>query len=159
MLIHKRIGELIYGVKRYIFSKGIIGIFISAVSILQAIVLGRIVGGVYSGGTTMAIGTDALLLAALLLFRILLLWFNQVYGKWIIGRVKNKLRERAFAKLLRLGPGYLTQSRTGTLESTIVAGVDYLEGYVSLYLPQILVCIIGSGAMIIYIFTIKIILG
>ena len=93
MLIHKRIGELIYGVKRYIFSKGIIGIFISAVSILQAIVLGRIVGGVYSGGTTMAIGTDALLLAALLLFRILLLWFNQVYGKWIIGRVKNKLRE------------------------------------------------------------------
>ena len=159
MLIHKRIGELIYGVKRYIFSKGIIGIFISAVSILQAIVLGRIVGGVYSGGTTMAIGTDALLLAALLLFRILLLWFNQVYGKWIIGRVKNKLRERAFAKLLRLGPGYLTQSRTGTLESTIVAGVDYLEGYVSLYLPQILVCIIGSGAMIIYIFTITIILG
>lgn len=159
MLIHKRILELIYGVKRYIFSKGIIGILISAVSILQALILGRIVGGVYSGGTTSAIMTEALILVALLLFRILLLWLNQVYGKWIIGRVKNKLRERAFKKLLRLGPGYLTQSRTGILESTIVAGVDYLEGYVSLYLPQILVCIIGSGAMIIYIFTIKAILG
>lgn len=159
MLIHKRIWELIYGVKRYIFSKGMIGVFISAVSILQALLLGRIVGGVYSGGTTAVITKDAVLLASLLLFRILLLWFNQVYGKWIIGRVKNKLRERAFAKLLRLGPGYLTQSRTGTLESTIVAGVDYLEGYVSLYLPQILVCIIGSGSMIIYIFTIKFILG
>ena len=162
MLIHKRIWELVYGVKRYIFSKGLIGIFISVISIIQAILLGRIVGGVYSGEITDSVTSvtgDAVLLAVLLLLRILLLWFNQVYGKWIIGRVKNRLRERAFIKLLKLGPGYLTQSRTGILESTIVAGVDYLEGYVSLYLPQILVCIIGSGTMIIYIFSIKIILG
>ena len=136
-----------------------IGISISAVSILQAVVLGHIVGGVYSGGTADSIGADALRLVALLFSRILLLWFNQVYGKWIIGRVKNRLRERAFTKLLRLGPGYLTRSRTGALESTIVAGVDYLEAYVTLYLPQIFVCIISSGAMIIYIFTIKIVLG
>lgn len=159
MFIHKRIGELVYGVKRYIFSKGIIGILISVISILQALLLGRIVSGVYSGETTVDIMSNAIVLASLLLFRILLLWFNQVYGKWIIGRVKNRLRERAFEKLLRLGLGYLTQNRTGTLESTIVAGVDYLEGYVSLYLPQILVCIIGSGAMIVYIFTINIVLG
>lgn len=162
LLIHKRIWELVYGVKRYIFSKGLIGIFISVISIIQAILLGRIVGGVYSGEITDSVTSvtgDAVLLAVLLLLRILLLWFNQVYGKWIIGRVKNRLRERAFIKLLKLGPGYLTQSRTGILESTIVAGVDYLEGYVSLYLPQILVCIIGSGTMIIYIFSIKIILG
>lgn len=159
MLIHKRIWELVFGVKRYIFSKGMIGISISAVSILQAVVLGHIVGGAYSGGTAASIGADALRLVALLFSRILLLWFNQVYGKWIIGRVKNRLRERAFTKLLRLGPGYLTRSRTGALESTIVAGVDYLEAYVTLYLPQIFVCIISSGAMIIYIFTIKIVLG
>ena len=159
MLIHKRIWELVFGVKRYIFSKGMIGISISAVSILQAVVLGHIVGGVYSGGTAASIGADALRLVALLFSRILLLWINQVYGKWIIGRVKNRLRERAFTKLLRLGPGYLTRSRTGALESTIVAGVDYLEAYVILYLPQIFVCIISSGAIIIYIFTIKIVLG
>ena len=159
LFIHKRIWELVYGVKRYIISKGIIGIFISATHIMQAILLGRIVGQVYSKKTLTSITFEALLLVVFLFLRILLLWFNQVYGKWIIGKVKNTLRERALAKLIRLGPGYLTQSRTGKLESTIVAGVDYLEGYISLYLPQIFVCIFGSGAMIIYIFTIMPILG
>ena len=60
---------------------------------------------------------------------------------------------------MKLGPGYMIHNRTGEIESTIVAGVDYLEGYLTLYIPQILVCIMGSGAMVIYIFSIKFVLG
>lgn len=159
MLIHKRIRELIRGVEPYILSKGLIGILISLTYILQAIVLGRMVGQLYRGEGFARMKTNLWSLVFLLLARIFLVWANKVYGKWIVGRVKNTLRKKAYDKLLRLGPGYMTDRRTGALESTIVAGIDYLEGYLTLYIPQILVSLFGSGAMIAYVFWMDRVLG
>lgn len=159
MLIHRRVGELIRGVKRFIFAKGLIGILISATFVLQAVVLGSIIEGLYRGSGLVDMRGALVSLVLLILIRIGLVWFNKVYGKWIVGRIKNSLRKRAYDKLLKLGPGYMTESRTGLLESVIVAGIDYLEGYLTLYLPQILVCVLGSGLMIFYVFTMEWTLG
>lgn len=157
MMIHKRILEMTEGVKRFVLLKGGIGILISISYIIQAVFLGKVITQFYSHKTLRK--SDLIILVAMLLIRIALIWFNQVYGKWIISRVKNTLRGSAYRKLMDLGPGYMTDSRTGELESTIVAGIDYLEGYLTLYIPQILVCIMGSGLMMLYIFKINSVLG
>lgn len=159
MLIHKRIGELIRGVEPYIVSKGLIGILVSLTHVLQAVVLGQTVAQLYRGEGFGAMSGNLWKLVGLILLRIVLVRSNQVYGKWIVGHVKNALRKKAYDKLLRLGPGYMTDNRTGAVESTIVAGIDYLEGYLTLYIPQILVCFVGSGAMIVYVFTMNAVLG
>lgn len=159
MLIHKRILELIKGVEIYIFIKSFFGILIILSHILQAVVLGQLIAGLYRRYSFNEVKTDIFFLLTLIFLRIFLTWLSNVYGKWIVGRVKNKLRKRAYEKLLKLGAGYITKTRTGFLESTIVAGIDYLEAYLTLYIPQILVCFVGSGAMIIYVFLIDYFLG
>ncbi|MDO5717293.1 MAG: ABC transporter transmembrane domain-containing protein, partial [Tissierellia bacterium] len=159
MMIHKRIGDLIPGVQGKIFVKGLLGILVSGTYIVQAIFLGKIIGALYSGTNLKKMGYDLLIIISMLLTRIFLVWCSNVYGKRIVGKVKNQLRKRAYKKLLDLGPGYMTVNRTGVLESTIVAGIDYLEGYLTLYIPQIMVCIFGSGAMLLYIFHVHYILG
>lgn len=138
-MIHKRIVEMTQGVRKYIFLKGAIGIIISISYIIQAIFLGKVIAQMYQGSALLAMKNNLIVLASMLLLRIILVWFNQLYGKWIVAKVKNYLRMRAYKKLMKLGPGYMIHNRTGEIESTIVAGVDYLEGYLTLYIPQILV--------------------
>lgn len=159
MLIHKRILELIRGVEIFLFSKSLLGLIILGTYIGQAVFLGRFVAQLYAAAPFSEMRVNLLIIALFLAGRVFLVWANQIYGKWIVGHVKNRLRGRAYQKLCELGPAYLTHSRTGELESTIVAGVDYLEGYLTLYIPQILVCLLGSGAMITYIFTLHPVLG
>jgi ATP-binding cassette subfamily C protein CydD len=50
---------------------------------------------------------------------------------------KSTLRARLVAHLLRLGPGYSRDERTGELVTTTVEGIERLDAYVSRYLPQI----------------------
>ncbi|RRD94756.1 ABC transporter ATP-binding protein, partial [Bacillus licheniformis] len=95
MLIHKRIGELIRGVEPYIVSKGLIGILVSLTHVLQAVVLGQTVAQLYRGEGFGAMSGNLWKLVGLILLRIVLVRSNQVYGKWIVGRVKNALRKKA----------------------------------------------------------------
>ena len=50
--------------------------------------------------------------------------------------MKNELRERLLAHLMRLGPSYARGERTGELVTTAVEGVEKLETYIGRYLPQ-----------------------
>ncbi|NVP24362.1 ABC transporter ATP-binding protein [Treponema phagedenis] len=159
MLIHRRIIELMSGVTRYVLSKSFIGLIINFTFILQALALGQIVKALYVHAEFSQIQRYIIYLVIIVIVRFLLVRANQIYGKWIVGKVKGALRKRAYEKLLRLGPGYLTETRTGKLESTIVAGIEYLEGYLTLYIPQIIICIIGSSVMVTYIFTVDWTLG
>ena len=50
--------------------------------------------------------------------------------------VKSVLREKIFRKLLKLGPAYQEMANTAELIQTAVEGVDQLETYFGMYLPQ-----------------------
>lgn len=159
MFIHKRIKELIYGIKRYIALKSLVGILICLTYIMQAVFLGKLVGQLYQRKGFEQILENVLILLVIVLIRLIFIWFNNVCGKWMVGRVKDTLRKRAYKKLLKLGVGFMSDKRTGNMESVIVAGVDYLEGYLTLYIPQIIVCIIISGGISLYIGFHNIVLG
>ncbi len=159
MFIHKRIKELIYGIKRYIALKSLVGILICLTYIMQAVFLGKLIGQLYQRKGLEQILKNVLILLVIVLVRLIFIWFNNVCGKWMVGRVKDTLRKRAYKKLLKLGVGFMSDKRTGNMESVIVAGVDYLEGYLTLYIPQIIVCIIISGGISLYIGFHNIVLG
>lgn len=159
MFIHKRIKELIYGIKRYIALKSLVGILICLTYIMQAVFLGKLIGQLYQRKGLEQILKNVLILLFIVLVRLIFIWFNNVCGKWMVGRVKDTLRKRAYKKLLKLGVGFMSDKRTGNMESVIVAGVDYLEGYLTLYIPQIIVCIIISGGISLYIGFHNIVLG
>ncbi|MGP1529737.1 MAG: ABC transporter ATP-binding protein [Treponema sp.] len=159
MMIHKRVIELTKGVRVSMCCKALIGVAISAAYIVQAAVLGTIVGLLYQRVAFVILLPYVIYLGASICARLVLMYINTVYGKKIIGKVKNTLRRRIYTKLLKLGPAFLDDERTGTLGSTMVSGVDYLEGYLTLYLPQVLVCIVACSAMLVYVFSVHYLLG
>ncbi|UTD06650.1 ABC transporter ATP-binding protein [Treponema denticola] len=159
MMLNRRVIELTKGIKCSILFKALLGVAVSGTYVAQAVLLGKIVGQLYSKEELSVVIQSILYISAIIASRLILIYYNSVYGKKIIGKVKNILRRRIYDKLLKLGPAFLDDERTGKLGSTIVSGVDYLEGYLTLYIPQILVCVIACGAMLIYVFSLHYVLG
>ena len=159
MMLNRRVIELTKGIKCSILFKALLGVAVSGTYVAQAVLLGKIVGQLYSKEELSAVIQTILYVSAVIASRLILIYYNSVYGKKIIGKVKNILRRRIYDKLLKLGPAFLDDERTGKLGSTMVSGVDYLEGYLTLYIPQILVCVIACGAMLIYVFSLHYVLG
>ena len=159
MMLNRRVIELTKGIKCSILLKALLGVAVSGTYVAQAVLLGKIVGQLYSKEELSVVIQSILYVSAIIASRLILIYYNSVYGKKIIGKVKNILRRRIYDKLLKLGPAFLDDERTGKLGSTMVSGVDYLEGYLTLYIPQILVCVIACGAMLIYVFSLHYVLG
>jgi len=159
MMLNRRVIELTKGIKCSILLKALLGVAVSGTYVAQAVLLGKIVGQLYSKEELSAVIQTILYVSAVIASRLILIYYNSVYGKKIIGKVKNILRRRIYDKLLKLGPAFLDDERTGKLGSTMVSGVDYLEGYLTLYIPQMLVCVIACGAMLIYVFSLHYVLG
>ena len=159
MMLNRRVIELTKGIKCSILFKALLGVAVSGTYVAQAVLLGKIVGQLYSKEELSVVIQSILYISAIIASRLILIYYNSVYGKKIIGKVKNILRRRIYDKLLKLGPAFLDDERTGKLGSTMVSGVDYLEGYLTLYIPQILVCVIACGAMLIYVFSLHYVLG
>ena len=91
MMIHKRIWEMTQGVRKFIFLKSGVGILISISYIVQVVFLGKIIMQVYGHENVENLYFNLIILITMLMARIFLIWFNQVYGKWIVSRVKNTL--------------------------------------------------------------------
>ena len=64
---------------------------------------------------------------------------------------KVALRQRPYRVLLTLGPGCMGTEVTGTVQSTLVDGVEALESYMRYYLPQSIVAVAVSLAVATYI--------
>jgi ABC-type transport system involved in cytochrome bd biosynthesis fused ATPase/permease subunit len=63
------------------------------------------------------------------------------------GLVKERVRTRLYGRLLELGPGYVIRERTGTVTSTFVDGVEALEKYFAVFVPQVFMSIIGAAVI------------
>ncbi len=95
MLIHKRLRELLYGVKRFILGKSLLSALVSLTHIIQAGFLGKIVRLLYEKASISGMLTYIAAIIGLIMLRMLLIMFNQYYGKSIIGKIKYTLRKRA----------------------------------------------------------------
>lgn len=159
MLIHKRLHDLIQGVEVFIFGKSLLSVCVSLTYIVQAVLFGQLIQMLYESAGIDAWKWHVFWIALLILVRLILITGLNVYGKWIIGQIKNRLRKRTFNQLMKLGPAYLLDERSGEIQSKVMAGIDYLEGYLSLYIPQILTVFIVLAGISIYVFSIHFALG
>ena len=159
MLIHKRLRDLIQGVEVFVFGKSLLSVCVSLTYIAQAVLFGQVIQMLYESAGMDALKWHVFWIAFLILVRLFLITGLNVYGKWIIGQIKNRLRKRTFIQLMKLGPAYLLDERSGEIQSKAMAGIDYLEGYLSLYIPQILTVFIVLAGISIYVFSIHFALG
>jgi ATP-binding cassette subfamily C protein CydD len=120
-----------------------LGLLVAAATILQLVALSKVVASVFLDGVDLVEvrGLLVLLLCASVL-RSVLLWGREVAAQRGAVQVKSELRERLFAHVLRLGPSYTEEERTGELTTTATEGIEKLDAYVGRYLPQVFLSVL-----------------
>jgi ATP-binding cassette subfamily C protein CydD len=114
------------------------GLLVTGATILQMLLLSRLIGSVFLLRAGLAEVWPLLLgLLAAITLRAALVWGREVTARRAASRVKGELRQRLFAHLLRLGPLYVRGERSGELVATLNEGSERLEAYVARYLPQV----------------------
>src|SRR4051794_32457668 len=129
--------ELIKEVRSVRVSLGLtvaIGLLTTAATIVLLGALGKVVDRVFlEYADLIEVRGLLLLLLCAFVLRSALLWVKEVAGQRGAVRVKSELRERLSAHVLRLGPSYTREERTGELATTATEGVEKLDAYVGRY--------------------------
>jgi ATP-binding cassette, subfamily C, bacterial CydD len=112
--------------------------------VLQAWLLAGIITDAFLGGLGLSeLRRPVILLAATLLGRAVLTWLSEVVAQRCSAGVKSELRSQFLARIVALGPRWLTGERSGELTTLATRGIDALDDYFSRYLPQlVLVCVV-----------------
>ncbi|GAA0936419.1 ABC transporter ATP-binding protein [Nonomuraea longicatena] len=153
MIVHPRLLQLSGSVKGPMAACAALGLAVSAAYVGQALLLTAALAALAEGrhGDTVPLLAWAL---AVIAVRAALLWARACVTAWAGALVKARLRDRLVERLGRLGPAYLTGTRTGRLQTTLVDGVEGLEAYFSRYLPQLAVTCCVPVALVGWLFTV-----
>jgi ATP-binding cassette, subfamily C, bacterial CydD len=114
---------------------GLLGV---ALAVQQAALLSRGLDAIFLKGEGPAALTSVFLgLATVALVRAATVFLAEVLAGRAAAETKSALRVRLAARLADRGPLWLGKERTGELAQTLTAGVEALDGFVALYLPQV----------------------
>ncbi|MFJ8716954.1 thiol reductant ABC exporter subunit CydD [Streptomyces violaceus] len=117
--------------------------------IAQAMLIAEVVVGAFQHRMAVAeLGTPLLLLAAVAAGRALVGWLTELAAHRASASVKSELRGRLLERSVRLGPGWLSGQRTGSLVALATRGVDALDDYFSRYLPQLGLAVVVPVAVL-----------
>lgn len=131
-----------------------LGVLGAGTTIVQMTLLSEVIDRVLLANEGLGqVETLLFLLLGAVVLRSGLLWLREIVAQRGAVRVKGELRERLFAHLTRLGPGYTGGERTGELVTTAVEGVERLDAYVGRYLPQMALSVLVPLLIAAYVFT------
>lgn len=158
-MINRKLTALAGGAWPRISVSVALGLLVTATYAAQGLAIASILTDVFAGGDWSAILPMVAVVAALQGVRAVLMWLREINGMVIAGAVKQTVRERLYRRLLDLGPGYTTGTRTGQAQSTIVDAVESLEKYYSGFLPQFAVTLIGAAVLAAYVTSVDAVVG
>jgi len=123
---------------------------LSAVMVIaQAWLLADIISAAFAGGKGPAQLRGALVaLFCVVLARAALAWTAQVAASRSSAQAKSQLRGALLGRAVAVGQDGLARERTGELTTLATRGIDALDGYFSLYLPQLCLAVIVPVAVI-----------
>ncbi|WP_249174561.1 ABC transporter transmembrane domain-containing protein [Burkholderia cenocepacia] len=116
-----------------------LGLLAMGVGILRFVFLGRVLALVFSGAPARGIGEAVVATAACVLLRAWLDHRRTVLAQHTAGRVQATLRARLFDRIAALGPAWFSGERTGGVMLAVVDGVEQLQTFFGVYLPQLVI--------------------
>jgi thiol reductant ABC exporter CydD subunit len=111
--------------------------------VYQAWLLADVVTGAFLAGRGLAqMRTPLVILLAVVGARATVAWGAELAAGRCSARAKSQLRAALLERVATLGPDGSTDLRTGKLAILASRGIDALDGYFSLYLPQVFLAVI-----------------
>jgi ATP-binding cassette subfamily C protein CydD len=151
MMLQRRLVELAREVPWHVAGLVALGLLVTGLYVGQGLLLAEALRQILQGLSWSAITPLLAASVALIAVQGGVLWLREVLAKSTAATIKQRLRRRMYAHLLALGPGYLERTRTGAVQSTLVDGVEALEGYLSYYVPQCAVTLLAPLPIIAFI--------
>ncbi|MEV1052680.1 thiol reductant ABC exporter subunit CydD [Streptomyces sp. NPDC049887] len=126
-----------------------LGLAGAALVVAQAMLIADVVVGAFEGGLDAGeLRNPLLLLAAVAAGRGLVAWLTELAAHRASAAVKSELRLRLLERAARLGPGWLSGQRSGSLAALATRGVDALDDYFARYLPQLGLAVVVPVAVL-----------
>lgn len=126
-----------------------LGVATAATVIAQALLLARVIAGVFIDGDSPADVRGALVALALVsIARGSLAWGYEVAGHVGAVRVMSAMRVGLVAHVLRARPAAIESGTSGELATAAVQGVDALEAYFGRYVPQMALSMLVPAAVL-----------
>lgn len=120
----------------------VLGLAAAAATIVQAILLSRIIGRTFSGKLGLdGVADEMSLLLAVMAARAVLLAAREIMSRQAAVGAKAELRRRLIRHISALGPAYARGERTGELLTTLTDGIERLDAYISGYIPQLILTV------------------
>jgi thiol reductant ABC exporter CydD subunit len=121
----------------------VLGVLSALLIVAQAWLLADIVAGAFLGGKGLAqLRTPLIVLLFVVLARALVAWGAELAAARSSARAKSQLRGALLERVADIGLDSSRKERTGELAILASRGVDALDGYFSLYLPQLFLAVI-----------------
>ncbi len=120
-----------------------LGVLGAVLIVAQAWLIAEVVSRAFIGGDGLAQLQGALTwLLAIVLARAIVAWGGELAASSCSARAKSQLRGALLARVAELGLDSSREQRTGELAVLATRGIDALDGYFSLYLPQVFLAVI-----------------
>ena len=131
-----------------------IGVLSALLIVAQAWLIADVVAEAFLGHKGLSQMQDQLLaLLAVVLARAFLAWGAELAAARASARAKSQLRGALLERVAALGLSTEREQSTGELTVLATRGVDALDGYFSLYLPQLLLAVIVPLVVIVAVLT------
>ncbi len=150
MYFDRRLFSLTSGVRWRIAVTAIVGLIVIPIAIWRLMLTGTTMARVFKGDGISDIAPALITIATLILLRSCLLFVKDQIAFGTAMRVKNRLRSMLYDHVLQLGPGHFDRQRTGDATLSLVEGVESLETFFGLYIPQLIIS--GLTPIIIFAF-------
>jgi ATP-binding cassette subfamily C protein CydD len=134
--------------RTFLVLSGALGILRTACTIAFAWLLSRILVDAIHGTPLDAAWGWIGALAAVGLVRAALVWLADVGAARGAALVKSQLRRRLVTDLAKLGPGWLAPRNRAEIVTTAGHGLEALDGYFSLFLPQLVLTAVATPIVV-----------
>ena len=120
----------------------------AALTVGQAVLLAHLLAVGFRGAGLASLGASLAWLGAVVLGRGVVAALQDVVSRRMSAAVKEQLRHQVLRRVGQLGPLWLSRQRSGELATLLGAGIEALDGFFSLYLPQLVLAVLVPAAVL-----------
>ncbi|MGO9488654.1 MAG: thiol reductant ABC exporter subunit CydD [Solirubrobacteraceae bacterium] len=139
-----------HATRTFLIASVSLGVLSALLIVAQAWLLADVVSQAFLGGRSVAaLGAPIGALLFVVLARSVVVWAAELTASRSSARVKSQLRAALLTRIGGLGSGGARGRRAGELTVLATRGIDALDGYFSLYLPQLFLAVIVPVVVIV----------
>jgi thiol reductant ABC exporter CydD subunit len=141
--LDQRLLEYARATRTFLFISVALGVLSALLIVAQAWLLADVLARAFLGGKGLAqLQTPLIVLLLVVLARATVAWVAELAASRSSARAKSQLRAALLQRVATLGLDNSREQRTGELAVLATRGIDALDGYFSLYLPQLFLAVI-----------------